>query len=191
MRYSTEKIWEDFSSALRAYIYRKISDHTSAEDVLQDVFVKIHANIDSLKDNTRVRSWVYRIARNTVIDYYKKNKHRMEYIDSILQAENETLSDIDESALENPSREVEAGLKGMIEALPEKYAQALLLVEFEGMSQTELARRLGISVSGVKSRVQRARMMLKDSLMRCCHFEFDRYGTIIDIRPNTCCCCCG
>jgi len=190
MKYSTEKIWEDFSAALRAYISGKIYDRASAEDVLQDVFVKIHANIDSLKDDTRVRSWVYQIARNTVIDYYKKNKYRLEDIGSVLKEDDGTLSDTAELDLENPAKEVEAGLIGMIEALPEKYAQALLLVEFEGMPQTELAKKLGISVSGIKSRVQRARMMLRDSLMRCCHFEFDRYGKIIDFRPNTCCCCC-
>jgi RNA polymerase sigma-70 factor (ECF subfamily) len=62
------------------------------------------------------------------------------------------------------------------------------MVEFEGVSQTELADRLGISVSGAKSRVQRGRKMLRDILMKCCHFEFDRYGTIIDYYPHCCCC---
>jgi RNA polymerase sigma-70 factor (ECF subfamily) len=77
----------------------------------------------------------------------------------------------------------------MVYTLPEKYAKALILVEFSSLSYKEASQKLGISVSGVKSRVQRARKMIKDSLMRCCHFVFDRFGTILDYHPVTCCCC--
>jgi len=94
--------------------------------------------------------------------------------------------DADETSAE---QEIASGLREMVESLPEKYRQALLLVEFEGLSQIKLAKKLGISVSGAKSRVQRGRRMIKDALMRCCHFEFDKYGTIIDSHPITCCCC--
>jgi RNA polymerase sigma-70 factor (ECF subfamily) len=77
----------------------------------------------------------------------------------------------------------------MIDSLPSHYREALLLTEYEGLSQKDLADRLGISISGAKSRVQRARAMLRDLLMECCHFEFDRYGTVIDYHPIACCCC--
>ena len=77
----------------------------------------------------------------------------------------------------------------MIEGLPVKHREALKLTEYEGMTQKELAAKLGISISGAKSRVQRARAMLKDALMQCCHFELDRYGTVIDYHPRTCSSC--
>lgn len=189
MGYSTEKIWEDFSKRLRTFISNRISNPSHIDDILQDVFVKIHKNIGLLEDDTRIRSWVYRIARNTVIDYYRRQKIREEDIDAFQIDDEDTLINNDEIDVENPAKEVASGLKEMIEALPEKYSQALILVELEGLSQVELAKRLDISVSGAKSRVQRGRQLLKDSLMKCCHFEFDRFGTIIGISPACCCCC--
>jgi RNA polymerase sigma-70 factor (ECF subfamily) len=189
MEYNTEKIWEDFSEKLRSFIAYKVSDPSHIDDILQDIFVKIHRNIDTLEDSSKIRSWVYRIAGNTIIDYYRKRKNGMSGIDSIDAQEEDALLAFDEIDGEDPAKEVASGLKGMIEALPEKYSQALFLVEFEGLSQVELAKKLNISVSGAKSRVQRGRLMLRDSLMKCCHFEFDRFGTIIGIKPACCCCC--
>ncbi|QHQ63347.1 RNA polymerase sigma factor SigZ [Anaerocolumna sedimenticola] len=189
MEYSTEKIWEEFSLALRSFISHRISNSSQVEDILQDVFVKIHSNIDSLKESTKIRSWVYQITRNTIIDYYRKQKIKFEDIDEIPLEEEEAINKINEMVELEPVQKVTAGLRGMIDDLPEKYSQALYLVEFEGLTQVELANKLGISVSGAKSRVQRGRRLLKDSLMKCCHFEFDRYGTIINVRPVCCSCC--
>jgi len=193
---STEKVWEDFSSSLRVFIGRRISNHSHVDDILQDIFVKIHKNISSIGDVTKLRSWVYQIARNTIIDYYRKSRIKTEELtDDHFQAliEEEQFSENQaenpfRNLAQNPNQEIASGLRDMIVQLPEKYAHALLMVEFEGISQTELAERLGISVSGAKSRVQRGRQMLRDLLMKCCHFEFDRYGTIIDYYPHCCCC---
>ena len=185
MKYNTETIWREFSHNLKLYISRRMSDPDAADDILQEVFFKIHSRIDTLKDNTKIRGWVYRITRNTIIDYYRKQKldsDDVQEIDSIPVYD-------DEKPEKSPAQEVEDGLRGMVDALPDKYQQALDLVEFQGLSQTGLAKKLGISVSGAKSRVQRGRQMLKDCLMKCCHFQFDKYGTIIHIHPVTCCCC--
>jgi RNA polymerase sigma-70 factor (ECF subfamily) len=189
MEYATEQIWEEFSSALRSFIAHRVSDPFQIEDLLQDVFLKIHSNIDMLKDSTKIRSWVYQIARNTIIDYYRKQNYELEDIDEIPLEDEIANNSINEIVDLEPAQKVAAGLKGMIDDLPEKYAQALYLVEIEGLSQVELAKRLGISVSGAKSRVQRGRQLLKDSLMKCCHFELDRYGKIINYHPICCCCC--
>ena len=203
MEHSVEQIWDDFSSRIRAFIYSRVSNPSNVDDILQEVFLKIHSKIDTLKDNTKIQSWIYRIAQNTIIDYYRKQRNESVDIDSIhLNEETDeeytaqersvdgqvTYSNSDKEEL-SAEQEIASGLKEMVEALPEKYSQALLMVEFEGVSQIELAKRLGISISGAKSRVQRGRQMLKDSLMRCCHFEFDKYGTIISSHPITCCCC--
>lgn len=189
MNYSIEQIWEEFHSGLRGFISRRVSNPSHVDDLLQDVFVKIHSKMDSLKEDVKIRSWVYQITRNTIIDYYRKKKIRMEDMEAIPLEDTDFTYAMEELIDGGPAQEVVDGLKGMIDDLPEKYSQALYLVEFEGLSQIELANRLGISVSGAKSRVQRGRQLLRDSLMKCCHFEFDRFGTIIDFHPICCCCC--
>jgi RNA polymerase sigma-70 factor, ECF subfamily len=78
----------------------------------------------------------------------------------------------------------------MIEKLPETYKEALLLSDFQGIAQREVAKKLRISLSAAKSRIQRARTMLKDLLLKCCHFEFDRYGTVYNYHPKNCNNCC-
>lgn len=189
MEYGTEQIWVEFSSALRSFISSRVSDPSQIDDILQDVFLKIHSNIDLLKESTKIRNWVYQITRNTIIDYYRKHKIKVEDIDEIPLEDEEAYNNINNLVELEPAQKVAAGLKGMIADLPDKYAQALYLVEIEGLSQVDLAKKLGISVSGAKSRVQRGRQLLKDSLMRCCHFELDRYGRIINYHPICCCCC--
>lgn len=176
-------IWETFSQQLRHFIRSRVSDEAAADDILQEVFLKIHARLETLKNETKIESWIYQITRNTIIDHYRNQE-------SALSVEiPETLAD-DQNLLRNTShQQIASGLYAMIDELPEKYRQALLLTKFEGMTQKELAERLGISVSGAKSRVQRGREKLKDLLMQCCHFEFDHYGAIIDYHPMTCCCC--
>jgi RNA polymerase sigma-70 factor (ECF subfamily) len=78
----------------------------------------------------------------------------------------------------------------MVTALPGPYREALLLTEYAGLTQQELAVRAGISLSGAKSRVQRGRERLKQLLLDCCHVELDRRGGIIDYRPNCAGCSC-
>jgi RNA polymerase sigma-70 factor, ECF subfamily len=77
-----------------------------------------------------------------------------------------------------------AAFRRMIYSLPERYREALVLTEFDGLTQQELADRLNISLSGAKSRVQRGRAQLKQMLNECCTFEFDRRGKAIDCTPR-------
>ena len=177
----TEKIWIEFGNQLKSFISRRVKDISVAEDILQDVFVKIHSNIDNLKDEQKIKGWLFRIAKNCIIDYYRKK-----IIDS---KELKDSYDYEISEGNDAEQEIASGLLDMIKELPPIYSEALLLTEFEGIKQTELAKKIGLSTSAAKNRVQRARQMIKDDLMKCCHFEFDRFGTIIDYHPITCCCC--
>lgn len=185
----TEQLWDSFHQELHSYVKRRVTDPYCVDDILQDTFLRIHSNIAGLRDASRVRSWIYQILRNSILDCFRSNRFPQETIEE-MELEDENASDAFEEATEvNLNREMASGLKQMISELPEKYAQALLLVEFDDVSQTELAKQLGISVSGAKSRVQRGRQILKDRLLQCCHFELDRYGKIIDMVPLCCCCC--
>ena len=184
MNFNTKIIWQRFSDGLKLFILKRVKDEHDAEDILQDVFAKIHGNLPSLKGQEKVGAWVYQIARNTIIDYYRR-RYRTVDISEIPEIISEEAPD------EETGDEVVLCLKPMIDDLPERYRQAITLTEYDGLSQMELSEQLGISISGAKSRVQRARSRLKDSLLQCCHFEFDRRGQIIDyeIKEQACLYC--
>lgn len=176
----TAEIWEEFSQGLLDFIRRRVNDPDDAEDILQEVFLKIHSRIDTLKDGDRLAPWLYRITRNAIIDYYRKQRPFVEL------PENLELEPKPEDG--EPAAQLAAGLRGFMACLPEKYRQAVVLTELEGLKQAQLAERLGISLSGAKSQVQRGREMLRQSLLDCCHFEFDRRGNLRDYFPRQDCC---
>jgi RNA polymerase sigma-70 factor, ECF subfamily len=178
-----ESIWATLNSKLYSFILGKVNDKSVAEDILHDLYIKIHANIDTLNDDTKIQSWIYQIARNLIIDYYRSNSRQtMVPTQSLVES-------VDEYPDNNSMEEALEDMIKMMNNLPSGYCEALCLTEIEGMSQKAYAEKIGISYSGAKSRVQRAREMLKDMLMKCCHYEFDRYGTVIGIYPAHCCCC--
>jgi len=170
-----EAIWHEFAVKLGQFIRARVPDPATVEDILQDVFVKIQAGLDTLEDPARLQGWLYRIARNAIIDHYRTRKETTEVPDS-LPAEPPP----NDTELEG----LKAAFRRMIYSLPEPYRDALVLTEFEGLTQKELAGRLGISLSGAKSRVQRGREQLKAMLFDCCRFEFDRRGQVIDCEPR-------
>ena len=174
------KIWEEFNQSLLGFIRRRVNDPDDAEDILQEVFLKIHTKIDTLEDGDRLVSWLYQITRNTIIDYYRSRRPADELPESLV---------VDPEPVESdPTAQLAAGLREFITCLPDKYRRALVLTELDGLKQAELAGRMGISVSGAKSRVQRGREMLRQALLECCHFEFDRRGGVLDYTPRPDCC---
>ncbi len=177
---TTENVWQEFNIKLKQFIIKRVRDEQSAEDILQDVFVKIHTHIDMLRDGHKLQSWIYQITRNAVYDYYRDQR--------ITAGITETLDLPEEEDEDDVERMLALSLKGMIDCLPNAYRQALILTEYEGLTQKELASRLGLSFSGAKSRVQRAREKLREMLLECCHLEFDRRGRIIDYYPKCACC---
>lgn len=136
-----------------------------ADDLLQDVFIKIHTRIDSLKKDTKLESWLYQITRNTIIDYYRSKRTTEEFTDWIEQPQPE-----EEEVIR---KELSLCLEPMIKKLPDKYRKAIQLSEIENKTQQEVAELEGISLSGAKSRVQRGRVLLKTMLYECCQFEIN------------------
>jgi len=176
---SIESLYETFNERLSQFIRKRVSNEDDARDILQDVFLKIHSRIDTLENRDKIEIWIYRIARNAIIDHYRARRVTIAADDTLPAGEVE----------DDMHRKLASGLGAMIDRLPEQYREALRLTELEGLTQKELAERFALSLSGAKSRVQRARKMLRDLLMQCCHFELDRYGTVIDYHPISCCCC--
>lgn len=170
-----ENIWNEFAERLGQFIRARVADPAAAADILQDVFVKIQAKVDQLKDPSKLQSWLFLLTRNAIIDHYRARRDTTE-IPETLAAE------FPESDPETEG--LKASFRRMIDSLPEPYREAIRLTEFENLTQKELAERLGISLSGAKSRVQRGREQLKEMLHECCTFEFDRRGKVIDCTPR-------
>ncbi len=175
----TDVIWRDFSDRLRGYIARKVDDPDDAQDILQDVFVKIHSRAGGLDDESKLAPWVYRIAQNTITDFYRARAARPA----------ESKDAVDVAAVQHDDERIDLNdwMRGAIGELPEKYREAIQLTEIDGLTQVELAARMGISVSGAKSRVQRGRKLIKEMLLACCHLEMDRRGNIIDMQRRDDC----
>jgi RNA polymerase sigma-70 factor (ECF subfamily) len=186
---TTERVWEEFHAPLQQFIRRRVSDEHTAEDILQDVFLRIHQHMDSLKDVRKLEGWIYQITRNAIIDAYRGRRH-----ETTLDAA-EALDLPEELPDDDLVSELLPSVRAMVRNLPEADRQALVLTEYQGLTQKELGERLGLSFSGAKSRVQRAREKLKQQLLECCHFELDRRGHIIDYQPRCHCCetraCCA
>lgn len=175
MEENISSIWNNFRIELLYYIKTKVKDEYAAEDILQEVFIKIYKNICQLKDVTKLKTWLYRITNNTIIDFYRRKKNILE----LDELKNISVIQDDE---DNMNEEVEECAKFMLHQLPDKYKQPLKLYEFNGMKHGEISKKLNLSLSGVKTRVQRARNQLKKMLLECCDFDFDVYGNIIDYK---------
>lgn len=178
---TTEQIWDLLGDTLRNFFLKRVSNKEIAEDLLQETFVRIHKNLDNIDDIQLIRSWVFQIARNIVIDYYRSKSHNAKSVEDDLEDDLDIL--IEEE--ENLNELVEGWLPQMITQLPNNYREAVELYELEGVPQKQIAERLGISLSGAKSRVQRGRTKLKSLLFNCCSFEQDRRGNVIGCSQNT------
>jgi RNA polymerase sigma-70 factor (ECF subfamily) len=185
MSLTTEHLWEAFHTPLHGFIRKRVPDETVAEDLLQEVFLKIHLHIEALQDVKKLESWIYQITRNAIIDFYRSTR----WTTSL-----DTPEVLDLPA-ELPDDDIISELfpcvQAMVRNLPEQDRQALVLTEYQGLTQKEFGERLGLSLSGAKSRVQRAREKLKQQLLACCHFELDHRRHIINYQSRCQCCSSG
>jgi RNA polymerase sigma-70 factor, ECF subfamily len=174
----SQTIWSEVQNGLRAFIAKRVSDEASVDDLSQEVFVRMQRGLDGLKKESRLVSWIYQIARHAIIDYYRARDRQHERpvgLASDLENVHSASLPAESSKGSGQLRSELAGcLRPMIERLSEDYRQAITLVDLEGMSQHEAAARLGLSISGMKSRVQRGRRQLKGMLEACCTIELDR-----------------
>ncbi len=167
-----------FQNELLSYVIRKVKDRSVAEDIVHDVFLKVQMRSTDLKDDTKAIGWIFRITQNTIIDHYRS------------QSKTINASDLD---WESDERDLNACVERCVEeklaTLPEKYREAFELSEVQGVSQLDLAKRLNISYSGAKSRVQRARQMLKDRLENDYLVKLDKYGNVVTCKNRIPCGC--
>jgi RNA polymerase sigma-70 factor (ECF subfamily) len=171
---------------MRSFVSRRVRSDADAEDIVQKVFLQMHRTVASLREADRLDAWLYQVARNAIVDHYRSPARRREVpsgdaldMAPLLPA-GLASGPPDTSALEQAS----ACLRPMVDRLPELYRRAITLVELGGRSQVEAARMEGVSVSGMKARVQRGRSRLKDMLLECCAVALGATGGVLDCEPQ-------
>jgi RNA polymerase sigma-70 factor (ECF subfamily) len=169
-------LWKAYHDKLLGFVQSRVESRDVAEDILQDVFIKIHKGLANLQNSERMESWIYQIVRNAIVDHYRSRK-TFEELPQFLAAP--------EPEQEAEARyEISTCLKPMLESLPPPYRDALRLSEIDNLKVKQVAEILGLSLSGAKSRVQRGRAMILDLLTDCCHFERDHRGTMVGYEPR-------
>ncbi|WP_139959546.1 sigma-70 family RNA polymerase sigma factor [Flavicella sediminum] len=164
----TEKIWKEFSNSLLKFILSKVKNPTVADDILQEVFIKIHLQKETLQKKDRLKSWIFTICNNTINDYFRKHT---------LATTNELKEAADTSKNEN--HDAKDCLLPLILNLPKHYKEALLLSELKGWKQQAVADQLKISLPAAKSRILRGREALKKGFIACCDYTLDEHGHLI------------
>jgi RNA polymerase sigma-70 factor (ECF subfamily) len=184
MEAEAQEVWRQIQNGLRSFIAKRVGNEAEADDIVQDVWLKMQRGLDGLNDRSRLISWIYQIARHAIIDHYRLPGRRRE-MPAGLAADLEVYQSlpVGQAMSEAPCRfraELAGCLRPMIERLSKEYRQAVMLVDLEGLTQQEVAAQLGLSLSGMKSRVQRGRRQLKGMLEACCTIELDRRRGVTD-----------
>ena len=188
----SEVPWEELHGNLRAFISRRVRNQADVDDLVQRVLLQIVKGIASLRDAERLHAWVYRTARNVIVDYYRSSGGRREVASggaedlAAASAETQASSEDDERAA---LQELAGCMTPMIRQLPPPYREAVTLTDLDGVNQADAAARAGVSLSAMKSRIQRGRQQLKAVLEDCCRVQLDRRGTIVAYdprKPNSC-----
>ena len=185
---TSEDVWREFGAQLRAFVHRRVDDPQHAEDVLGEIVLRIHRNLGRVEDDEHLTRWVYRITRNAIVDEYRRAE-RERAREAALPDDAAELAD--EVGDDDPTvlRELAACMRPLLEGLPPEQRRALELTDLEGLTQVDAAGREGVSVSGMKSRVQRGRRRLAELLGKCCELTLDAQGTPMDYtRPTGCRC---
>ncbi|MFD0364346.1 sigma-70 family RNA polymerase sigma factor [Nocardia sp. GCM10030253] len=183
-----EQLWRRFSSDLRAFIARRVSHPEDADDILSIVFLRMAKSLDDLRDQDRLLGWIYAITRNAITDYYRSASHRRELpVDAVPDNPSAGEGEPDQAA----EKELASCLVPMLSALPTEQAAAVKMVDLDARTHAAAASEAGISVSGMKSRVQRGRAALHAQLHACCQISQDRTGHVHDYQPRSGTCACG
>ncbi|MBO6547255.1 MAG: sigma-70 family RNA polymerase sigma factor [Balneolaceae bacterium] len=180
MSTNTQQIWDSLKESLFYFIVKRVKDEELTRDILQEVFIKIHVKLDQLKDPEKVKAWAYQITRNQIAEHFRKTENTV----ALSEFREEQLSegfesdDIDFCCFEN-----------FVEELPPKYGKVISLINVEGKKQYEAAEELNLSLPNVKSRVYRAKEMLKQKFVDCCRFSLNEHGLLVGEQDCQRSCC--
>ncbi|WP_028890117.1 sigma-70 family RNA polymerase sigma factor [Tenacibaculum ovolyticum] len=178
---TTNQVWTKYADDVKYFILSKVKDATVTDDILQDTFIKIHTKLHTLKDITKLKAWIFTIARNAIMDYFKSTNKTFEL------ANFET-----ETKIEEHTHTEKDCLRGILQNLPKKYRDPLFLSDIKGLKQQEVATTLKQSLPTTKSQIQRARKLIAKGFMDCCGFILNDDGKLVgEIQDKDDCKVCG
>lgn len=165
------EVVKEFYNYLKSYIFGKVKDKTLADDIVQEVMVKLIETHQKSKDIENIKAWLFQVSRHTIYDYYKKNNLDFN-IENDWNIEDESGSEISKIMVSDY-------VIPMIKMLPKDYAVPLMLSDIDKIPQKDIAKQLNLELSATKMRIQRARTKLRALFVECCHLEYDRQGNFI------------
>lgn len=173
---NTWEVWDKYGQEVYFFILKKVNEKSASNDIFQNSFLKVHGSLHQLKDEEKLRAWVFQITRNEIANYFNKESS---YKDVVTQAStNDTL----------PSENI-CCFDRFIDELPDSYKEVIELTYIAGKKQEEVAEELGISLANVKARIRRSKAMLKERFQECCKYEMDEQGKLTG-APNCSSCDC-
>jgi len=171
-----EQVWAQYRSRIKAFLHSKVSNPDEVDDLLQEILIKSYNKLPDLKSQESVKPWLWQVANNTIIDFYRKNAKSK-------QLENEPLW-FEENDM-NIHQQLSKCLEPFIQSLPGESAELLMAIDIQGMSQKDYAQNVGLSYSTLKSRVQKSREALKKVFESCCHYQLDNQGNIVEYERKS------
>ncbi len=171
-----ESIWQEYSTSLRSFLHSRVSNDADVEDLLQEVLIKTHQNLDTVASSEKIKPWLFQLTNNTIIDYYRKKGRTRDVAAADLWYEE------DDDVIE---RELSQCVEPFIRALPKKTADLLFAIDIEGKSQKDYAEKTRISYSTLKSQVQRGRAKLRTLFDDCCSLTLDKHGNAVDFQTKS------
>ena len=169
-----ETIYKQFRKPLLRFIQYKVADKHVAQEILNDVFLKASISLDSLKEQTKIQSWLYKIASNLIIDYYRKRKENYTSMQDQLPQEEE----------ESIEEDMNCCFEKFLNKMPKQYSEALKAVYLKELTQKEYALTNNLNLSTVKSNIRRGKASMQKFFEQCCTFEKDKYNNIIECTPH-------
>lgn len=173
--------FERFVGDVRRYVRHRVADPSVHDDIVQEVFLRVHDRREQVLNDERLAGWIRRITANVVTDHYRK-RPPPELLPTDIPAPPQGHDPIElDRAL------LGSWLAATVQQLEPHHREVLILTELQGLTQREAAARLGLSLPAVKARVRRGRAALMQRLQQCCHLDLDQRGALIGYSPKSAC----
>lgn len=171
-------LFKEYESKIYNFIYRMTQNEADAEELTQEVFIRVWNGIDDLRSDSSATPWIYRIASNVCLDFFRKNKKELK--DEPLEMGDEFLYDAKIPLIEDEiyKDKMAECIRSYIIKLPEDYRAVILLHDIDGFKNSEIADMLDISLDAIKIRLHRARVRLRKILSKECQVLYDKNGEI-------------
>lgn len=184
-------IYDSFQPKIFRYLAKLVNVH-EAEDLTQEVFVRVSSGLPDFRGDSQLSTWIYRIATNVAMDRLRSPSQKQEALKKSVSEEGKTFEDRDVwTGEKKPSvdrqlirEEMSECVREFIDDLPDNYRSVLILSEVEGLKNQEIAEVLGISLETVKIRLHRGREKLKKELESGCSFDRDEGDVLVCDRKE-------